>query len=357
MNRHRRLQAYDPYPRPPPGPSKFAAPHSDQLDTDADHHGTRNAGSAHYQRFPGDRHLDHSIPALAVHPSSPSDIALPPRAFHSPVVFPDAGEDIRKQLHLPRDVPIDLWSVGEPADGSRPSMPLTILTKLAIYGTETKRLTLQGIFRELIGRFRWYNEHQNETKWKNSIRHALSLHQAFRKLRRPMHESGKGCYWTLDMSGGDGFKRPRKRAAAKNSPGESGDDDIQFSKFLSNSVPPRVIVPRMKKHKQSKKYRTTDVGVEGNIGDQSDTYVSDFQVKLDPALRDARPSIISPPTTVASRNDSVPPAPASPVRAGVRVSSRLRSRSGASLTEAPATVLETAHIEHVSMRKGRCTLT
>ncbi|KAJ6553600.1 hypothetical protein DFH09DRAFT_843304, partial [Mycena vulgaris] len=116
-------------------------------------------------------------------------------------------DHIRNELGLPRDAPVNLWAVADPADGTRPKVSLPLLTQLAIYGSETKRLTLQGIYQALVARFRFFKEHETEKQWRNSIRHALSLYQVFVKVKRPLHDAGKGDYWTLDHSRGEGTKR------------------------------------------------------------------------------------------------------------------------------------------------------
>ncbi|KAJ7765821.1 hypothetical protein DFH07DRAFT_690882, partial [Mycena maculata] len=118
---------------------------------------------------------------------------------------------IRQQLNLPPNAPVNLWSIPDSPTGEKPSIPLPMLIKLAIYGSPKKRLTLQEIYMELVKRFRWFREHQQESAWKNSIRHNLSLNLVFKSMQRPVTEPGKGSYWELDVSQGEGYKRPRKR--------------------------------------------------------------------------------------------------------------------------------------------------
>ncbi|KAJ7501401.1 hypothetical protein B0H11DRAFT_1713673, partial [Mycena galericulata] len=134
--------------------------------------------------------------------------ALPPSAFLSTHIarFPDAGPYLRQQLNLPPNAVVNLWSIPNPASGEKPTIPLPMLIKLAIYGSEEKKLTLQGIYTDLAKRFQWFREHQDDNAWKNSIRHNLSLNKVFKNMR-----TEKGGYWELDVSGGEGYKRPRKR--------------------------------------------------------------------------------------------------------------------------------------------------
>ncbi|KAJ7035341.1 hypothetical protein C8F04DRAFT_955174 [Mycena alexandri] len=130
---------------------------------------------------------------------------MPPSAFqNSSSRFPDAGEYLRNQLNLGPGAPVSLWSLPDPPNGEKPSIPLPMLIKLAIYGSQKKRLTLQEIYAELAMRFQWFREHQNDAAWKNSIRHNLSLNKVFKNIQRPVTEPGKGSYWELDISGGEG---------------------------------------------------------------------------------------------------------------------------------------------------------
>jgi len=118
---------------------------------------------------------------------------------------------LRQQLCLPPGVLVDLWALADPPGGQRPFASLPTLIKLAIHGSPHKRLTLHGIYGALVARFVWFHEHQLDDSWKDSVRHNLSLNKVFRKVPRGLTQMGKGCYWELDLSGGEGHKRPRKR--------------------------------------------------------------------------------------------------------------------------------------------------
>lgn len=48
-----------------------------------------------------------------------------------------------------------------------------------------------------------------------SVRHNLSLNQVFRNVHRPITERGKGNYWEIDPTKGEGYKRDRKRRSRK----------------------------------------------------------------------------------------------------------------------------------------------
>ncbi|KAF8120360.1 hypothetical protein EV363DRAFT_1478330, partial [Boletus edulis] len=125
--------------------------------------------------------------------------------------FPDAGPYLRQQLGLSSHEPVRLQSLPDPPLGEKPTTPLPMLIKLAIYGSPNKQLTLQEIYAGLENRFQWFRDHKHEKAWKNSIRHNLSLNQVFQHVPRPITEPGKGSYWQLDVSKGEGYKRTRKR--------------------------------------------------------------------------------------------------------------------------------------------------
>ncbi|KAJ7500757.1 hypothetical protein B0H11DRAFT_1994329 [Mycena galericulata] len=136
----------------------------------------------------------------------------------------EVSDYLRKQLCLPPSVPVDLWAIGDPPDGQKPFASLPTLVKLALHGSPYKRLTLQGICDALIERFTWFHEHRQDDAWKNSVRHNLSLNKVFRKMPRDVTHLGKGCFWELDLSRGEGHKRPRKRRKAEKLVGSDHDE-------------------------------------------------------------------------------------------------------------------------------------
>ncbi|KAJ7051993.1 hypothetical protein C8F01DRAFT_964725, partial [Mycena amicta] len=117
---------------------------------------------------------------------------------------------IRRHLSLPPNVPVTLATLPEYPPGAPPGITLPVLAQVAIYGSARKRLTLQEICLAIEGRYEYYRNEPTGA-WRRSIRHALSLHKVFRNLERAVQEPGKGGYWTLDYSKGEGTKRPRIR--------------------------------------------------------------------------------------------------------------------------------------------------
>ncbi|KAI0288947.1 hypothetical protein BC826DRAFT_915146, partial [Russula brevipes] len=123
----------------------------------------------------------------------------------------DETVHLRALLGCPPGAPVGLDALADPPPGEKPNYPLPTLIKLAIYGSPRRRLTLQEIYQALEDRFEWFRERTDELSWKNSIRHNLSLRKCFLKVQRPITEPGKGSYWMIDLTQGEGNKRVRKR--------------------------------------------------------------------------------------------------------------------------------------------------
>ncbi|KAJ3490846.1 hypothetical protein NLI96_g1105 [Meripilus lineatus] len=124
--------------------------------------------------------------------------------------IPDATEDVRRLLGFGPRVPVHLDSLEDVPEGEKPPYSYPALIQLAIIGSERKRLTLQGIYTAIEERFPFFRTFP-ESAWQSTIRHTLSLKSCFRSVDRPITEPGKGNYWVVDYSFGDGNKRTRKR--------------------------------------------------------------------------------------------------------------------------------------------------
>ncbi|EJD06558.1 winged helix DNA-binding domain-containing protein, partial [Fomitiporia mediterranea MF3/22] len=117
-------------------------------------------------------------------------------------------------LGLPPDAPLNLWSLLDPeTPDAKPQYNYHVLVKLAILGNKGQKATLQDILRAIRMRFPYYDKlsKQEAIAFGNSIRHLLSLLAAFVREPKPVTEPGKGAYWRVDFSKGEGNKRVRKR--------------------------------------------------------------------------------------------------------------------------------------------------
>ncbi|KAF8645878.1 hypothetical protein AX16_007536 [Volvariella volvacea WC 439] len=214
----------DPLP-PSPYPDHYPVLPPHTLDSSGSNH-----SSGVHQTSPHQHSSQYSphFPQYSQTPQSRlhSELDAPPNtpiATQFPSVYPDigsstssdeAGEYLRKQLGIAPGLPVDLWSLPDPPPGQRPSYTLPVLVKLAIYGSENKRLTLQGIYDAIAERFEYYRK-QKKNAWKHSIRHNLSLNKVFRRAYRAVVDTDakgdRGGFWVLDFSEGEGYKRDRRR--------------------------------------------------------------------------------------------------------------------------------------------------
>ncbi|EJT97747.1 hypothetical protein DACRYDRAFT_102396 [Dacryopinax primogenitus] len=148
--------------------------------------------------------------------------------FHLP---PGTGPDgEQKDFPRPGSTPIDVTSVTPPADSPSPSPPASSVSPMRALKEEDEyeapsqsvangpppqkppytyaqlcyralhemggRATLQDIIDWMIRTFEWFKQHPN-SGWQTSVRHTLSMNNAFVKSPRSQGERGKGCNWTL----------------------------------------------------------------------------------------------------------------------------------------------------------------
>ncbi|KZO92140.1 hypothetical protein CALVIDRAFT_601658 [Calocera viscosa TUFC12733] len=151
--------------------------------------------------------------------------------FHLP---PGSGPDLeQKDFPLPGSTPVDVTSVTPPADSPSPSPTRSSASPMLDIKEDEEseasslfppvpgsgppsqkppytyaqlcyralrdmggRATLQDIIDWMMRTFDWYRQHPN-SGWQTSIRHTLSMNNAFIKSPKSQGERGKGCNWTL----------------------------------------------------------------------------------------------------------------------------------------------------------------
>ncbi|KAF8963164.1 hypothetical protein BDZ97DRAFT_1661977, partial [Flammula alnicola] len=133
-----------------------------------------------------------------------------PSAGHHPTPSHDDTERyLRNTLGIHEPIPLSLYSLPNEPFGSKPPK-ISDLIKLAIWGSPHRRLTLRQIYEAIETRYPSFKD-QADKPWQRSIRHNLSLKAMFVLVDRPVNHPGKGHYWLLDVSQGEGNKRNRKR--------------------------------------------------------------------------------------------------------------------------------------------------
>ncbi|CCQ25698.1 Forkhead box protein pes-1 [Caenorhabditis elegans] len=75
----------------------------------------------------------------------------------------------------------------------RPKYSYNALIAMAIQSSPFKSLRVSEIYKYISSNFSYY-KNQKPLQWQNSVRHNLSLHKEFRKVRTL---DGKGSYWAM----------------------------------------------------------------------------------------------------------------------------------------------------------------
>ena len=131
---------------------------------------------------------------------------------------------------------------------SRPPYSFSALIAMAISSSPKKMLTLPEIYNFITGKFPFYKK--EDKKWKNSIRHNLSLNKCFTKASREDGLKGKGNLWIIDpacdyiLENGS-FRSPSKKRKGKqrlrgvqmsNTQTEHSDDDHYRSENETKAI-------------------------------------------------------------------------------------------------------------------------
>eukprot|EP00158_Paraphelidium_tribonemae_P003858 Partr_v1_DN26417_c0_g2_i3_m23673 putative Transcription factor len=78
----------------------------------------------------------------------------------------------------------------------KPPFSYASLISEAILSSENRKLTLSKIYQFIMEKYAYYRHVHGG--WQNSVRHNLSLNNAFQKVPRGESDFGKGMYWTVD---------------------------------------------------------------------------------------------------------------------------------------------------------------
>ncbi|TRM57391.1 hypothetical protein BD626DRAFT_515102 [Schizophyllum amplum] len=191
--------------------------------------------------------LQYPLPIVDQHlqpPATPSDSSSSPEAYEEPqqdaaFTARDIENEayIRTKLRVADGIPVGLNLVRSLGRDQRPEASIPTLIMLAIQGCKRspKELTLHEIAQEFTTHLEFYR--YTTTSWRASVRHALSLHKIFRqRSRKDIEGGGRGGFWHLDFSEGEGTKRLRKRLsraqrAPKDEDTEQSTEDDMGSSF------------------------------------------------------------------------------------------------------------------------------
>ncbi|CAF3725454.1 unnamed protein product [Rotaria sordida] len=80
----------------------------------------------------------------------------------------------------------------------KPPYSYVTLIRQAILSDNMQRMTLNEIYQWIVDSYPYFRT--APPKWKNSIRHNLSLNKCFKRLQRNTNDPGKGSYWAIDES-------------------------------------------------------------------------------------------------------------------------------------------------------------
>ena len=99
------------------------------------------------------------------------------------------------------------------APPGKPPYSYVALVTMAIRSSPYRKMTLAEILKFIYENFPYYRT--CPLKWRNAIRHNLTLNDCFVKLPREVHDQNRGHYWTVDSSSemmfDEGKYRRRKR--------------------------------------------------------------------------------------------------------------------------------------------------
>ncbi|CAF1298361.1 unnamed protein product [Adineta steineri] len=125
---------------------------------------------------------------------------------------------------------------------TKPPYSYVTLIRQAILGASMQRMTLNEIYQWILDTYPYFRT--ASPKWKNSIRHNLSLNKCFKRLQRSSNDPGKGSYWAVDESNDDYYQSNSRRrkfnpmeSALPILPSSPNHRNQQSTIFYSNNNP------------------------------------------------------------------------------------------------------------------------
>ena len=153
-----------------------------------------------YHSSPQQQQQHQLTSSLPLSPPSSADppFAVNPGGFHVPVLRTTL---LTTNPYFPSGVTPSPPFVSPAFSGayegnSRPPYSYSALIAMAILSSSKKMLTLPDIYDFISDKFPFYRK--DDKKWKNSIRHNLSLNKCFQKAPREDGLHGKGNFWIID---------------------------------------------------------------------------------------------------------------------------------------------------------------
>lgn len=158
-----------------------------------------------------------SLRSLPLSPPSSADAAFTvnPGGFHVPVLRTAL---LAANPYFPSGITPNVTFHSTYERNSRPPYSYSALIAMAILSSSKKMLILPDIYNFISEKFPFYRK--DDKKWKNSIRHNLSLNKCFQKAPREDGAHGKGNFWIINpdcdhiLENGN-FRSPAGRRKAK----------------------------------------------------------------------------------------------------------------------------------------------
>ena len=121
----------------------------------------------------------------------------------------------------------------------KPPMSYATLIAQAILAGPNEKSSLNSIYEWIKGNFAYYRH--IDPSWQNSIRHNLSLNQAFQKAPRETHEPGKGGMWYIIPEKKDEYKRSGWKMTSRGGarPSSNPSSPAPNKKSPKRRTPPR----------------------------------------------------------------------------------------------------------------------